>query len=661
MSLWKSTCIANFKYNSKKNSLFKYVVDTLDDPQCGKDKIPRVFLLGRFVQAFLLNSQFFENQYDELIDSMRRVNLPVNDVLVDGEAEIGDAVELQWDNVKMYDDPNLILKKYGGWAISRSTRMLTPKDQLMMRLTGCTLDEILAGVDVPDSPRGVDPNDMLATAHRSGKRRTSQRRMSLKKGALGRSAEETPEAKKEDEKSEDSDHPSDFEVDPEHPKVVPLGLTVCEMFLLLRGVLVGDKTRHASWKNCVVGQQITRMYRDSHLLAAAVLVDLYMRDQINVHHWTLSEGNIAVAYRLQRRTGISIMDHFLDLYLPHVETIFRDMHLPKSIGEGPIWKCLEERGVIENHRPSWERVYGLGFRRVDVWDLARPDLLLDLKECYLLAARVLYDQSFPDPLHEESNDVLMFCYVTQCLFDHSFECIDAMSRVLKKRCPPFQKGELYPPVVMVHSGAVCLGLIDRAFRVGSGQDSQLALEAAEFNEIVMDRLEEKFFLSPNVWESFDADQSGEISLTEFVEGMRSIDVYKDFRKERVPEDVLRMIVTDLAMRLFHEVDVDGDGTLTQEELQAAFLRRREEAIKQRDSRQWVRRSIHAALLYLGLRKETRRHDERRVTAAKVKDSALNETRVTEVRRRHEWACEVDRVELLDEHMDVDTRYAEPRW
>merc|ERR1712178_453760 len=122
-------------------------------------------------------------------------------------------------------------------------------------------------------------------------------------------------------------------------------------------------------------------------------------------------------------------------------------------------------------------------------------------------------------------------------------------------------------------------------------DTQLASEAADFNELVMQRLEHKFFLSPNVWQSFDVDQSGELTIDEFVEGMRNIDVYKDFRKERVPEDVLRMIVSDLAERLFQEVDINMDGTLTPEELQSAFRRRREEARQNKERSQWMRKHL----------------------------------------------------------------------
>merc|ERR1712232_349595 len=174
-----------------------------------------------------------------------------------------------------------------------------------------------------------------------------------------------------------------------------------------------------------------------------------------------------------------------------------------------------------------------------------------------------------------------------------------MTKLLTKRCPPFQEGELFAPVGMVHAGAVCLGLVDRAYRMARHHEMDLAQEAAMYNEDVMMRFEEKFFLSPQIWESFDIDGSGELSLDEFVEGMINVDIYKDFRRERVPDAVLRMIITDLAERLFQEVDVNGDGTLTAEELQSAFKRRRLEAERTRDHRQWLRAAARGVMEQMG--------------------------------------------------------------
>lgn len=628
-----------FNITFPKLGLLRYVVDAMDDPLCSKSRIPRVYLLAPYVQAMLLNSQFFENQYDELIDAMRMANLPVNDVLQEGDMnEIGDAVEIHWDNAALYDDPNMVLKKHGGWATTRGSKMLTPKDQLMQRLTGCTMDQILAGQDVPDSPR----------------EQASQANVAQHVDRQGMPIRHRGEREVEGEEEEDSvgsSHLSDYDVDPEHPKVVPFGLTLSEMYLLLCGLLTGQKTTSSARRGCVVGQRQSSSRKDSHILASAVLIDLYIRDRVEIAHWTMTEGNVAVPYRAHKTKGRGYMNHYLDAYVPYVESIFRDMRLPKGIREAPIWANLEARGVLENHRTSRERAYLFGWSTSSVWDLARPDILLDLKEGYHLGAQVLYDKTFKDPFHEASNDVLMFCYLLQGLFDRSFDFIDGMVRVLNSRCPPFVKGELFPPVTMVHGGSVCLGLVDRGFRIATLTSTQLADEAAEFNELVMERLEKKFFLSPDIWKSFDADDSGELSLDEFVEGMRGVSDYKEFRKERVPEEVLRLIVSDLAERLFREVDVNGDGTLTPDELQGAFKRRRDEAIREREKHQWLRRLAISTAQQIGFIKKQKEVDERRTSALKKQWNEQQKATLQESRRRREWASEVDNVEFRDEDVD----------
>ncbi|CAE6936090.1 unnamed protein product [Symbiodinium natans] len=376
-----------------------------------------------------------------------------------------------------------------------------------------------------------------------------------------------------------------------------------------------------------------------------------MRDQIDVHHWTLQEGSVAVPYDLQIRKGLAPMDHFLDYYVPYTDSMFRDMRLPHSLGEAPIWDSLEKKGFIDNHRPSAEYRWGISRRPVDVWDLVRRDLLLDIREGYIVAARLLYDKSFADPTEEEPNDILMFCYLLQYLFDVSIEAINGFARVMQKLCPPFQKGELFPPLSAVHAGAVCAGLIDRASRLARGKDTQLAFEAAEFNEVVMQRLEEKFFLSPKIFEAMDQDNSGELSISEFVEGMRNIDMYKEFRHERVPEDVLRMIVADLAQRLFQEVDVNGDGTLTVEEIGVAIRRRRTEALRRQQKRQWFRKQISSIQQTVGMQKEggSKAH-ENAVKEAKQEEV---QARAREMKRSLEWQAEVEKIHLPDASVDLD--------
>eukprot|EP00434_Breviolum_minutum_P032222 symbB.v1.2.028499.t1/scaffold2988.1/size65815/1 len=247
-----------FQIAFNREALLHYIMDVIDDSLAGYNEIPRTFLLGPYVQAFLLQDRFFDGQYDEMIDAMRMYNLPVNDVMMDGEEEIGAGVQVNFDQARMYDDPTLVLKKHGGWALGKTAPLLTKKDQLIMRLTGCTLDQLLAGRDVPDSPR-------MKTVEAFDEERVQQME-----------AETEAQEAEELQSSDDSSRASDYKVDPEHPKIVPFGLSLCEAYVLVRGLLLGITTRK-DWKDSVVGQRL-KHYRDGHMICAAVMCDLYMRD-----------------------------------------------------------------------------------------------------------------------------------------------------------------------------------------------------------------------------------------------------------------------------------------------------------------------------------------------------------------------------------------------
>eukprot|EP00927_Polykrikos_kofoidii_P056685 TRINITY_DN50770_c0_g1_i1.p1 TRINITY_DN50770_c0_g1~~TRINITY_DN50770_c0_g1_i1.p1 ORF type:complete len:741 (-),score=131.09 TRINITY_DN50770_c0_g1_i1:54-2276(-) len=627
-TFYEEYILRKFGIAFSKNSLLRYITDIADDVVCGKNSIPRVYLAFPFVQAFMRNTQFFDGQYDELVDSMRTYNLPVFDALAEPKtADVGDSATVDWDAVKLYDDPSIILKKYGGWAMSKGQKLMAPKDQLMMRLTGMSLEQLLMNQDVPVSPRDDSTQG-------PGKQRSTKMMF----------------APIDDKASEASSHPSDFEVDPVHVKIMPLGLTVSEAYLLIRGLLMASESNFAACN--VLGDDVASTGRDGHLLAAAVLIDLYMRDQMQIHHWTLQEGHVAVPYRVQHKKGLQPMRHYLDHFTKHCDAIFRTMRLSSVIGgEYVIWSSLEEKGIIDNRRSITVANHGCGWRRADLWDLVRADVLLDIKEGYVTAARLLYDKDFPDPHDEVANDILIFCYILQSLFDLSVDAVDGFARVLNNRCPPFHKGELFPPVASVHSGGVCLGIAERAFRFAKNQELHLAQEAADFNEQVMERFEEKFFLSPKIWSSFDTDGSGELTLEEFVEGMRNVDIYKDFRRERVPDAVLRMIVSDLAERLFYEVDVNGDGTLTNDELLNAFKRRRQDAVRARDGRNWFSAFLRSFFDFSDSKRDSEIADLCSA-ADKSRDNVLVRTRLKAVRRQREWMSELERPSYRDEEVDI---------
>ena len=115
-------------------------------------------------------------------------------------------------------------------------------------------------------------------------------------------------------KDGDAEHAA-VELLPDDPKFTPLGLTVSETFVLFYGLLAAVKARNREHQRGLVGTSIHFYCKDRHLLAAAVLIDLYMRDKIRLHHWTLDEGNKAPVAACTIRESKN-MRHYLDNYLP---------------------------------------------------------------------------------------------------------------------------------------------------------------------------------------------------------------------------------------------------------------------------------------------------------------------------------------------------------
>merc|ERR1740138_576218 len=88
-------------------------------------------------------------------------------------------------------------------------------------------------------------------------------------------------------------------VDPEDPRFMPFGFSLTEAFLLLQGmVLAMDRRPDADGDGMtdideghqrILRTNVAVTCRDRHVLAAAVLIDLYMREKIDVYAWQLSE------------------------------------------------------------------------------------------------------------------------------------------------------------------------------------------------------------------------------------------------------------------------------------------------------------------------------------------------------------------------------------
>lgn len=192
--------------------------------------------------------------------------------------------------------------------------------------------------------------------------------------------------------------------------------------------------------------------------------------------------------------------------------------------------------------------------------------------------------------------LLMFFFTLQLLFDASPVGRRGLERVLQCVCPPFASLPLYPPCGMEAAGAVVRGLVERA-RLASQPERlrSLVVETGEFQEQIRKHFRQELFSlsTAQLLEVLDSDSSGEITLEEFVGALQLLPAQGVLRIGDIEHDVLYDMIHDLAVELFDEIDVDGNGSLTRDELKNAIITDQKIAIGT-DRAQWsfVKRFTH---------------------------------------------------------------------
>lgn len=208
----------------------------------------------------------------------------------------------------------------------------------------------------------------------------------------------------------------------------------------------------------------------------------------------------------------------------------------------------------------------------------------ELKVLYVNAYHLQVDQlSFHD---EQEQDVgiwraqlLFFFWALQLLFEHAFEAKNAFEVVFQTFCPPFAKLPLAPPPGLEASAAVIRGFVHRARMIGEsrmdeGGGGSLAIEAGEYQEVNRDIITKELFGSPDLEDLLDEDGSGDTTLDEFIAGLRRI---VENMKEKVFDHMhvkdVGTTIENLAIEIFADLDLDGNGSLTKEELREGIAER----------------------------------------------------------------------------------------
>mmetsp|Transcript_38496 Transcript_38496/g.86429 ORF Transcript_38496/g.86429 Transcript_38496/m.86429 type:complete len:409 (-) Transcript_38496:104-1330(-) len=399
---------------------------------------------------------------------------------------------------------------------------------------------------------------------------------------------------------------------------------------------------------------VTKTRHDRVMLAAALIIDLYMRQRIAVNHWVLGEGDTAAAYAVEV-LSVRSMHHFLDKYCERVEEIFKDMRLPRGMSDAAIWKSLEQRGILKHRADAVERTCVCLKTTTAIYDLEDPQVLEEIKACYFNGALLLYDRDYDDRDGMTAYR-LMFVTIMQELFRHAFESRDAFATVMRHRCPPFEAGEIQAPPALAHAGMVIRGIVDRAQRFGSQSNTvHLSAEAALYQEQVTDRLHDVFFASPAILQRFTSSKKGEMTRHEFVRNLQRSDAARELRYEGFPVEVVRSVVQELAERVFFEVDVNRDGTLSQDELHSAFQKKHAEATARQAALSKV--SVAKEFVksrYIDMSMSVRERHKELEQEARQYERRLREENYTKLdQRRRIWITSLEDLKLHDYEVDND--------
>jgi len=416
-------------YQFGVGQLYEYVHDGLFDPLASPDqRTPRAFVVSPYLHQLCNNTKdtIFEGQYKEMLFVLQMVGVPARNVIelvqkkrIAMSKNAWSAAfdlplqSLDFEKVHLYMDLSLIGRQYGGNCIKQEAPWISTSDQLLIRKVGATMEDIVEGRNIVHMVRAQKPGKGTASDDEEEDQSEHSFRsffedmpdgLRTKSKETRAKSKETTGSKRSSKRRENPNQVIDWDlesfyraeeerkrlewekalagmVDPEDERFMPLGFTLTEAFLAIHGMVMAmDKRPDADGdgdNDIEEGHQ--RILRnaisgpDRHVLTAAVIIDLYMREKVDVWSWQLRPGGHAheekeeqagssadlwkgpcsFIYRMAPMgdaplwtTELDHRHHWLSDYAPEIDEMFTRMELPISIGDTPIWGSLRARHCL---------------------------------------------------------------------------------------------------------------------------------------------------------------------------------------------------------------------------------------------------------------------------------------------------------------------------
>lgn len=423
-------------FTFEAGSLADYIRMSLFEAVSSPDgRTPRVFITSPWVIEFLRNEagSVFEGQYEDLLSAARSVGLAVQDVVTTVQAKASELTAQVWsavieqrelpevdlDLAHKYIDPDLVQRRYGGYSLAYDAPETSHVDAMLLRLVGSTLEDIVTGKSIEavlklEKLRQHTSKNMTRIERLREKRRAAAKLLEQRSNCFeeffsetekeektgGALDEEAEKARREEEAIEREEEWVDLLahcVNPDDSRFMPFGLSLVEAFVLMQGIVIAmDRRPDGDGDGEVdVGEGHHRVLRtnlvsggkDRHALVAALLIDLYMREKVDLWAWQVDsslsvsgpsaakescifddaaavkdDGPVSHVYRAFSPEDAVLWTveappawdaegrgerHWLECYIGVAEDMFQQMEVPAFVGDDAIWGDLLDRGMLE--------------------------------------------------------------------------------------------------------------------------------------------------------------------------------------------------------------------------------------------------------------------------------------------------------------------------
>eukprot|EP00811_Abedinium_folium_P028811 NODE_448_length_3040_cov_8.023687.p1 GENE.NODE_448_length_3040_cov_8.023687~~NODE_448_length_3040_cov_8.023687.p1 ORF type:complete len:918 (+),score=340.15 NODE_448_length_3040_cov_8.023687:357-2756(+) len=144
---------------------------------------------------------------------------------------------------------------------------------------------------------------------------------------------------------------------------------------------------------------------------------------------------------------------------------------------------------------------------------------------------------------------------------------------------------------MTHTSNVCIALIARACNIALRFSVSAPEEAIEMQDKWLQDVERKFYLTEDIYEKLDLPHGENITQDALCQAVRGDDFWASIKMRLPPDAARNAIVVAFAEKVFKDIDVNMDGTLSPDEMIGFFKNRHQTLLEAKKREKEMRRAL----------------------------------------------------------------------